>query len=141
MNKGVFTNKNLKPMIGDILGVLGKKRVLWHKMEVFLSKNYAAQGEWKFYGKRRGWAIRYKKDGRVLFSLYPQRKHFVAQIVLNESHVKKALKLNISDDIKHAIRNARQYFRGRRVYIKIVKNKHLRDLQILMLIKTELIKK
>lgn len=140
MSIGVFTNKKTEPTIGDIFGVLGKKRMLWDKMEVFISKNYAATAELKFYGKRYGWAICYKKAGRALLSLYPQRKYFVIQIVLNEEHIKKTLNLNISPEIKETIRKAHHYWKGRRAFIKVVNNKHLRDAQKVILIVTKPVK-
>ena len=140
MSIGVFTNKKTEPTIGDIFGVLGKKRLLWDKMEVFISKNYAAQAQLKFYGKRYGWAICYKKAGKALLSLYPQRKYFVIQIILNKEHIKKTLDLNISTEIKHSIKNARRYWKGRRAFIKVVNDKHLSDAQKVILIVTKPVK-
>ena len=95
MSKGTFTNKNHKPTESEIFDVIALYRPLWDNLTDFIVDNYNIKGEFKFYGKNFGWALRYRKSGRVLISLYPGKKGFMIQIILNGDEIKKALKLDL----------------------------------------------
>lgn len=72
MSKGIFTDKNHIPGQSEVAEVLSTAEPLWNSLCEFIEGNYKIKGEFKFYGKNFGWALRYRKSGKVLISMYPE---------------------------------------------------------------------
>ena len=69
MSKGSFIDKNHEPSEDEIFEDLASVKPLWNDLRAFIEDNYKISGELKFYGKNFGWALRYRKSGRVLVSM------------------------------------------------------------------------
>jgi hypothetical protein len=137
MSIGIFNNKELKPPLDEIYFSLGKKKILWEDLVNFVESNYKSVPEFRFYGKNYGWALRYKKSGKAVISLYPCEKYFVSQIVFGEKQSEKALGSDIQDKIKEIIKSAHSYFDGRWLFINVKTKRDLNDIKKLLLIKFE----
>ena len=98
MSKGIFTDKNHKPTEEEVCKSISTTKPLWNNLISFIESNYKIKGEFKFYGKNFGWALRYRKSGKVLISIYPREDEFMVQIILNGKEVENALKLDISQN-------------------------------------------
>ena len=82
MGIGVFVDKGRKPTTRGILATLGSRRRLWEELIRFIAENYRVDGDLIFGGKNYGWALRYRKGGKALTTIYPARESFVVQIVI-----------------------------------------------------------
>ena len=136
MSKGIFTDKNYKPTNEEVLNAISYAKPLWDNLINFIENNYKIKGEFKFYGKNFGWALRYRKSGKVLISLYPGKDEFMIQIILNGIEVENALKLNLTPETTRIIVEQPSIREGKWIYLKITPNSNLQVIQNLILVIT-----
>lgn len=141
MSVGAFTDKEHQPTMRAVLTVIGYKRRLWQNLTKFIANNYQVRGEFKSYGKNYGWAVRYRKGGKALVSLYPGKESFTAQIVLGQKGAKEALNLQLGRNVRKTIQEAREFPEGRWLFIKVGSDQDLQDVQELMAVKSGSLKK
>jgi hypothetical protein len=109
---------------------------LWDNLVNFIENNYKIKGEFKFYGKNFGWALRYRKSGKVLISIYPGKEEFMVQIILNGKEVKNALKLNIAPETKKIIKGKPSVREGKWIYLPVIPDMNLTDIKKLILVRS-----
>jgi len=135
MSIGVFTNKEHQPTPHEIRDALGSRRALWDNLMQYIADTYQMPGELTFGGKNYGWNVWYRRSGKTLVSLYPQRGHFVAQIVLGREHVEQALRLNLGKNVRTVLEETPQLHDGRWLFIKVRIGKDVKDIQQLLQVK------
>ncbi len=69
------------------------------------------------YGKRYGWAVRFRLTGKLLTSLYPNLNHFVAQIILNTNQLLEVKNAKLHENSQRAIEEANLYPEGKWLFI------------------------
>lgn len=138
MSKGIFTDKSHRPTEKEVFKVISSAKLLLDSLINFVEDNYKITGEFKFYGKNFGWALRYRKSGRVLISLYPGKDEFLAQIILNGKEVDKALKMDISQKTRKVIIETPSIREGKWIYLKVTPETSLMDIKNLILIRSPL---
>nr|MDO8080937.1 DUF3788 domain-containing protein [Candidatus Freyarchaeota archaeon] len=141
MSIGVFVDKEHQPTMEEIFAVLGSKRSLWEKLTKFVADNYRTKDDFAFYGKNYGWAVRFRKGGKALLSLYPGKESFTVQIILGQTEAEKASSLNLSSKVRKTLEDAHQYSEGRWLFIKIESEQDLNDIQKLLILKARPAKK
>ena len=132
---GAYTDKNHSPNTEEIQAGLGSQWQTWQAFNQFVANTYRCKSELKFYGKNYGWAMRYRKNGRALLSLYPGRDCFTVQIILSEAEIAQARQTNLGQAAIRAIEAANPYPEGRWLFITIQSNQHLQDVQNMLAIK------
>jgi len=132
MSWGVFTDKEIKPSNNDIYQCLGQVKTLWDNITRFVEDRYDVQGELKFYGKNLGWALRYKKSGRVLIALYPGDGEYTAQIILNKEQIEQVLKLDIRTKTRELIEQTTMIREGKWLYLRVVEKTSLDEIKTLI---------
>jgi hypothetical protein len=135
MSIGIFVDKEHKPTMEEIFAALGSKRPLWENLTRFVVDNYRTRGDFAFYGKNYGWALRFRKGGKALLSLYPGKDNFTVQIILGQSGAEKASSLNLSNKVRKILEDAHQYAEGSWLFIKIESEQDLNDIQTLLILK------
>jgi hypothetical protein len=136
MAKGVFVEKNHRPTMQEIISVVGSKRSLWDDLSQFISANYGMQGDLAFYGKNYGWAVRYRKGGKALVSMYPGKDAVTVQIVLGQAEAKKVSGVDLGANVRRVLDEAHNFPEGRWLFININSDKDLDDVKRLILIKS-----
>ena len=136
MAVGSFVEKQHQPTMREVFASIGPKKGLWENLERFVAENYRTKRDLAFYGKNYGWALRYRKAGKALFSMYPGERIFTVQIVLAETPAKKASNLKLGKNIQNVLESAHQFPEGRWLFIKVNSKQDLRDVQRLLLLKT-----
>jgi hypothetical protein len=136
MSKGIFTDKQHQPRLDEVFAVLGSKGSLWEELTEHIWDNYRVNGELKFYGRNYGWAMRFRKGGKALLSLYPNKGGLVVQIILRETDVDAALKRKLGKKVREAIEAAHPYPEGRWVFINIGSSRDVKDVRELLKIKS-----
>jgi hypothetical protein len=111
-----FLEKNHLPGEEEIVSVLGDSRSLW---ETVLQSQPASVREWKFYGKSLGWTLRLKRNGKLLFCLYPNRDEFFAGFVFKDLAVEVAHQAEIPGEVLALIDAAQPYAEGRWFYVPV----------------------
>jgi hypothetical protein len=138
MSKGIFTDKSHKPSAKEVLMNISDAKPLWDDLNSYIEDNYKIKGEYKFYGKNFGWALRYRKSGRVLISLYPGKDEFMIQIILNAKEVESALELDITEETRKIITSTSQIHEGKWIYLQVTPNNSLNDIKNLILVRSPL---
>jgi hypothetical protein len=135
MTIGLFTDKDQPPTMSEVSNALGSQHLLWDKLTQFIADNYPIPGEWNFGGKNYGWNVWYRKSGKTLVTLYPQKGCFVAQIVLGKDQVEQALNLKLGKNVGTILTETPQLHDGRWLFIKVKTEKDVRDIQQLLQVK------
>jgi hypothetical protein len=99
--------------------------------------NYRLKSDFAFYGKNYGWALRFRKGGKALLSLYPGQDSFTAQIIVSEAQVEKALSSGLGKKATKIIEEAHPYPEGRWLFIKVESEQDLNDIKQLLIVKSK----
>lgn len=138
MSFSAFTDKNHQPTPFEMQIVTGSKLPEWEQVIKLLRDNYSTQEDIKFlYGKKYGWAMRYRIKGKLLASLYPAEGGFTVQLILSQKDIKKALDMNLGRNVRDTIEKATTYPEGKWLFIAIKTEEDIRDVKKLLAIKTE----
>jgi len=132
---GEFVDKQHRPTIKEIHEAIEPKKELWEKLHRFVNDNYRVKQDLAFYGKNYGWAMRFRKGGKTLLSIYPANGGFTVQIILGETHTKKASSLKLGKKVRNVLENAHPFPEGRWLFIRIGSQKDVTDVQNLLLLK------
>jgi hypothetical protein len=136
MAKGAFVDRNHRPTMQEIVAIVGPKRSLWNELSQFILDNYDLRGDLAFYGKNYGWALRYRKGGKALVSMYPGNDSLIVQIVLAEAQARKASEVDLGANTRKVLEEAHKFPEGRWLFIKVESAKDVDDVKRLMLIKS-----
>lgn len=131
-------DKEHKPSEKDILGYLGGRAAeAWADIVSFLRTNYDFSPELDYGGTKYGWSIRYRKSGKSLCTLYPERDAFTILIVLGKREVEQFEEhMNeFSTRFVELFRSARQFHDGRWLWIRILNKSDGDDVKRLLGIK------
>jgi hypothetical protein len=136
MSIGIFTDRLHQPTQDEIMDVLASSRAAWEALTQYVSENYRVKADFGFYGKNYGWALRLRKGGKALLSLYPSSDGFTAQVVLDEDAVQQALQENPGENTVRAIQAANPYPEGRWLFVRVESEQDAADVRRLLKLKT-----
>jgi hypothetical protein len=131
-----FTSFDHQPSPEEIRLALGSRYSLWERLTRFIDTHYQTIGEWSRWGPAGyGWGLRYRRKGRALAALYPQRGRIVAQVVLGKAQAERALALKLGDKISTILREAPQLRDGRWLSIPVLDDADAEAVEQLLLVK------
>jgi hypothetical protein len=131
-----FTSFDHQPSPEEIRHALGSRYSLWERLTRFIDTHYQATGEWSRWGPAGyGWGLRYRRKGKALGALYPQKGRIVAQIVLGKAQAERALSLKLGDKVNTILREASQLRDGRWLSIPVLDDADAEDVEQLLLVK------
>jgi hypothetical protein len=138
MNFERMLNREHIPGRDDIVGCLGKDAVeAWDDTVSFIEDNYNFTPETVFGGKKYGWAIRYRKSGKSLCTLYPENGAFTIQIVLGGKEAEQVI-ARLSEfrpSVAGLISGTEQLRDGRWLWIRVLNKDDTDDIKRLLQIK------
>jgi hypothetical protein len=90
-----------------------------------------------FDGEKYGWAIRYRKSGKTLVTLYPERGSFMALVVLGKPELvkAKALAARLSKRVQAVLKDATQLRDGRWLWIRPASKADIDSIRVLLGVK------
>lgn len=117
-----LVDKTIEPSEEIVKKFLGKQASkAWMTLRQYIEGHYDFSPETAFYGKNYGWSVRYRRSGKTLCSLFPERGAFSALIVLGKKEVEKVA--GISDDLSPSVREiffgTEQLHDGRWLWIRL----------------------
>ena len=137
MTVGCFTNRSHQPSPEEIRLALGSLYPLWERLTRFISTNYQIAGEPSYWGPAKsGWNLRYRKKGKALAALYPQKDRIMAQVVLGKAQAERAQSLKLGEKVGKMLREAPQLHDGRWLSIPVLNEADAEDIEQLLLLKT-----
>ena len=132
---GAFLDKDRRPSPRQISQMLGPKKPLWDRLLKFIASNYQIPPDLSYGGKKYGWNLWYRKGGKTLVSLYPQDKHFVAQVVLGHAQAEEALTLKLGKSVRQTIEAAPQLHDGKWLFLGVRNVRDVKDVEALLQLK------
>jgi hypothetical protein len=108
----------------------------WVKLRRFLKESYDIVPEMTFGGKN-GWDVRYRKSGRTLITLTPEKGAVRILVVLGREESEEALSMwnELSPKMHKLIENTKQLHDGRWLWIRLFQTKDAEDIERLLPIK------
>lgn len=89
MNSDRFTDKNEMPTEDELYSSLGSgAKDAWVQLMSFAEEHYDHVAEWNYGGKNYGWNVRYRKSGKTLFNMFPEKNGFTVLLVLGKRRLK-----------------------------------------------------
>jgi hypothetical protein len=131
-----FTDKARRPTQAALRKILARAQAAWDDLEGHLAEAYHFSGQvhW-MYGERFGWALRFRRGGRFVTALYPNRGRFTAQVVLGRSQVEAASAMALPASVAKVLAAAKDYPEGRWLFVPVRTLKGARDLRPLIALK------
>jgi len=138
MSIGKFSDKDHVPTKKEISSALGSSTSNWNSILEEIRKSSKVQEDFKFmYGKKYGWAVRFRLTGKLLTSLYPNLNYFVAQIILNSNQLLGIKNVRLHESAQRAIEDANLYPEGKWLFIPVKTAVDLQDVRQLLKLKKE----
>jgi hypothetical protein len=133
-----MTDKTRKPTEEEMVGFIGERaKEAWLEIRRFLEDLYDLVPETIFYGAKYGWTIRYRKGGKTLCSLFPEKGRFTVLIVLGKKESEKALSVQdeLSSKIRKLLGDTERLHDGRWPWIRLLTTSDTDDVKKLLQIK------
>ncbi|WXG46606.1 MAG: DUF3788 domain-containing protein [Candidatus Atabeyarchaeum deiterrae] len=135
MGVSVFVDKKHQPTLGDMSRVVGSERELWEDLIQFIADDHGIQSDFGFYGKNYGWALRYRKGGKALLSMYPGRGMFTVQIIVGSAEKENAFNLTLSRKVRKVLEDAHEFREGGGLFMPIESKEDIGDVKKLLMVK------
>ena len=127
-----FLEKNQPPSEAELETVLGRALARWQALVHYLREHYDMPGDLTYGGKKYGWCLWFRRSGKSLLTLYPQRDGLVAQVVLGREQVEKALGLQLGAHVAQILDNTPQLHDGRWLFIPVETEQDVKDVKALL---------
>jgi hypothetical protein len=117
--------------IADFIGEPAKGA--WAKLRRFLEENYDIVPE-MIFDKKHGWDVRYRKSGKTLITLTPEKSAVRILLVLGREESEKALAIQseLSPKMYELIENTKQLHDGRWLWIRLFQTEDAEDIEKLL---------
>lgn len=127
-------NKEQKPSQEEIVDTIGERSSLWLKIHEFIAENYDFSPELVFWGKKYGWAIRYRKGGKTLGYFFPEADAFSVLLVLGNKEAEKVASVasQLSASVKSVFENTEQLHDGRWLWIRVLTEPDVASVKLLI---------
>ena len=138
MSIGLFTGKQHQPTEEEIQAAIASQLPVWQDLIQFIRENYPSDEDFTFlYGKRYGWARRFRVRGKLLTSLYPTAGGFTVQLNLDPAALEKTQRMALAKNAQEAIARANPYPEGKWVFIAVESAQDVQDVKQLLALRAE----
>ncbi len=109
----------------------------WRAINNFIMDNYDMDMLWDNGGKTGVFELKYRKSGKTFCALYPREKGMRVLIILgkNEREKFETSRKDFSEYINNFYDDTRQYHDGKWLYLDIINNPVIADIERLLFIK------
>ena len=116
---GAFLDRAAPPGRAELAEALGEALGLWDRVASAVESAYGVQPEPWFFGKESGWVVRYRRSGRSLVALLPERGRASVIVVIGPSAYPVAVGLSLEPPVRAALETAHPYPDGRWVRVEL----------------------
>ena len=129
-------DKAHRPTEEEMLDTIGEA-VRWLDLRQYIQENYDFTEELAFYARQYGWTVRYRKSGRTLCSLFPEKGAFSALIVLGRKEAEKAMAVveEFGPNVRTVLTDTEQLHDGRWLWIRVSSGEDAADVRKLLALK------
>ena len=128
-------DKAQEPTEEEMMSFVGERaKAAWMELRQFIEDNYEFVPETVFYGAKYGWTVRYRRSGKTLCSLFPEKGGFTVLVVLGSKDAKKALSMRdeLNSRVNELLGNTEQLHDGRWLWIRILAMNDVDDVKKLL---------
>ena len=128
-------SKEHRPTDEEILETIGVT-TYWLELRQYLESSYDITPE-LINGGKHGWAVRYRRSGKTLCNLIPEKGAFTVLVVLGKKEAEKALSImdQLNANVRQLLDNAEQLHDGRWLWIRVRKQGDVKSIKELLKIK------
>ena len=131
-----FVDREQEPNYGSVRKALGKACSAWDELAGHLAEVYGLKGSFHFmYGQRYGWALRFRRGGKLIAAMYPSRGQLTVQVVLGRGQVAMATEMRLSPRILKVLKAAKDYPEGRWLFVPVKSRENAREMRSLIALK------
>lgn len=131
----VFMDPEHAPTEREILDALGAVAGHWEMLATWIDESYGIEPTHVPPSRTYGWDLKYRKGGKTLVSLTPDRGRFTALVVLGEKETEAARELELGDHVRRVFEEARQLRDGRWLFVPIESERDVEDVEALLAVK------
>lgn len=130
-------NRECQPTMDEMVQTVGSVSGLWTELQRFVENSYDISPQVIFGGRNYGWQLQYRKGGRTLCNLYPERGSFTVLLVLGKHESEYALnRLNeLSPGVRSVFESTPPLHDGRWLWIRPSNRDDLTSVETLLTIK------
>ena len=128
-------DKAREPTEEEMMSFVGEKaKAAWTELRQFIKDSYDFVPETVFYGAKYGWTVRYRRSGKTLCSLFPEKGGFSVLLVLGRKDSEKALSMRdeLSIRMNTILRSTEQLHDGRWLWIRMLAINDVDDVKKLL---------
>ena len=120
----------------SIRKALAKAQAAWDDVEAHVTETYGLKGSLHFmYGVRYGWALCFRRSGRLVLAMYPNKGHLTVQIILGRAQIVAATKIRLPARVSAALKRAKDYPEGKWLFIPVMSQRNAEELRTLIALK------
>jgi hypothetical protein len=132
----IFTSKTEKPNKIVLTDALQSTYKIWEELkETLINEHGKLLEEWKYYGPKTGWLLKFFYKTKNLFFLIPSEKFFTLAFVFGDKAISEIENSDLPEKIKEELRNTKKYAEGKGLRIEIRKKGDLKSIIKLVRIK------
>lgn len=132
-------NRDQKPTETDIITFISNVEAIsaWNQIQEYLETHYDLLVETIYYGDNYGWVVRYRKSGRTIVSLFPEKDSFSFLIVYGKKEIDKfsTQESEFLPTIVEIFQNTKKLHDGKWLWIRVTDSTNFEDLKKLITIK------
>lgn len=130
-------DKERQPTPQEMTQMVGAASGLWAALQTFIGQNYAIPPEVIFGGGKYGWQLHYRRGGRTLCDLYPERGGFTVLVVLGKQESGQMLARldEFSPELRRVIDSTQPFHDGRWLWIRPTSAEDVAGVETLLTIK------
>jgi len=131
-------DKAREPTEEEMMSFAGERaKAAWTELIQFIEDNYDFVPETVFYGAKYGWTVRYRRSGKTLCSLFPEKGGFTVLVVLGRKEADRALLMRdeLSSEVNDLLGNTVQLHDGRWLWIRLLAMNDVDDVKKLLQMK------
>jgi hypothetical protein len=113
MTGSVFDEKRAPPDEAALTHALGETKPLWDALIGHVAERCdGLEPEWKYYGKKHGWQVKFTHERRALLYLVPHEGSFLAGMALRPGAVERLGDAGLPDEVVAGILAEKAYPEG-----------------------------
>ncbi len=132
-------NRAQTPTKTDIITFISNAEAIsaWNQIQEYLATHYDLLLETIYYGDNYGWVVRYRKSGRTIVSLFPEKNSFSFLIVYGKKEIGKFItqESEFLPAIVDIFQNTKKLHDGKWLWIRVMDSTYFEDLKNLITIK------
>lgn len=137
----IIANQNVTPSMADIENsITGEGQSLWQALTAHIETEFGAKPLISFSAcaAKPGWNVKYKKSGKALCTLYPEKESFTALIVLGAADMMRfeAMCPTLTHEISALYERTRLFNNTKWLMISVTDETVLADIKKLLALKT-----